>query len=173
MSLSFRPGMDRSGGGGHSVEMARMFGFRRDPKLDTPRGRAVPAAAEFVQARCGDAHFGRGLYLAATYIDIRCQCCRFAGYNDNRLAARLPNGATILMRGSRSWPTPNSNPSLMRRPTAGNSPESFPDRGRRVPGTEMRELVTTYPYIIRYRVMRNGLVRILRARHAAQQQTKP
>jgi plasmid stabilization system protein ParE len=56
---------------------------------------------------------------------------------------------------------------------AGNSLERFPHRGRRVPGTEMRELVTIYPYIIRYRVTRNGLVRILRVRHAAQQQTKP
>jgi toxin ParE1/3/4 len=56
---------------------------------------------------------------------------------------------------------------------AGNSLESFPHRGRRVLGTEMRELVTTYPHIIRYRVTREGLVRILRVRHAARQRIKP
>jgi hypothetical protein len=68
MLLGFRPGMDRSGGGGHSVEMARMCGFRRDPKLDTPRGRDVPAAAEFVRARCGDAPFGSRLKLLISYM---------------------------------------------------------------------------------------------------------
>ena len=42
---------------------------------------------------------------------------------------------------------------------AGDSLEHFPHRGRPVPRTEMRELVTDYPYIIRYRVTRDGTVR--------------
>jgi toxin ParE1/3/4 len=56
---------------------------------------------------------------------------------------------------------------------AGNSLESFPHRGRLALGTEMRESVTTSPYIIRYRVTREGLVRILRVRDAAQHRTNP
>jgi plasmid stabilization system protein ParE len=29
---------------------------------------------------------------------------------------------------------------------------TFPNRGRQVPGTTMRELISKYPYIIRYRI---------------------
>jgi toxin ParE1/3/4 len=43
----------------------------------------------------------------------------------------------------------------------GNSLEEFPHRGRSVPGTDIRELVTNYPYIIRYRIV-GSTVRILR-----------
>jgi toxin ParE1/3/4 len=56
---------------------------------------------------------------------------------------------------------------------AGNSLESFPHRGRLVPGTDMREIVTNYSYIIRYRVAGDGTVRILRVRHTARQPTDP
>lgn len=35
---------------------------------------------------------------------------------------------------------------------AGDSLESFPYRGRLVPGTQLRELTIIYPYIVRYRV---------------------
>jgi plasmid stabilization system protein ParE len=38
--------------------------------------------------------------------------------------------------------------------TAGDSLGQFPHRGRRVPGTNVCELVTAYPYIIRYRIVR-------------------
>ena len=55
---------------------------------------------------------------------------------------------------------------------AGNSLERYPHRGRPVPGTMMRELVTGYPYIIRYRVV-GDTVRILRVRHTARRPTKP
>ncbi len=54
---------------------------------------------------------------------------------------------------------------------AGDSLTSFPHRGRPVPRTEMRELVTTYPYVIRYRIVRDE-VRILRVRHTARRLTK-
>ncbi len=37
----------------------------------------------------------------------------------------------------------------------------------------MRELVTDYPYIIRYRVARDGTVRILRVRHMSRRPTNP
>jgi plasmid stabilization system protein ParE len=56
---------------------------------------------------------------------------------------------------------------------AGNGLENFPHRGRLVPGTEMREIVTNYSYIIRYRVARDGTVRILRVRHTARRPTNP
>jgi toxin ParE1/3/4 len=56
---------------------------------------------------------------------------------------------------------------------AGNSLENFPHRGRRVPGTDMREFVTNYSYIIRYRVARAGTVHILRLRHTARRPTRP
>jgi len=55
---------------------------------------------------------------------------------------------------------------------AGNSLVHFPHRGRIVPGTDARELVTAYPYIIRYRVVGNE-VRILRIRHTARRPTTP
>jgi addiction module RelE/StbE family toxin len=53
---------------------------------------------------------------------------------------------------------------------AGNSLAIFPYRGRQVPGTENRELLTIYPYIIRYRVV-GTVVRILRVRHTSRQPT--
>jgi plasmid stabilization system protein ParE len=49
---------------------------------------------------------------------------------------------------------------------AGDSLSDFPDRGRTVPGTALRELTVVYPYIIRHRVARDH-VRILRVRHGA------
>lgn len=49
---------------------------------------------------------------------------------------------------------------------AGDSLANFPHRGRPVPQTEWRELVTRYPYIIRYRITRDE-VRILRVRHTS------
>ena len=55
---------------------------------------------------------------------------------------------------------------------AGNSLVQFPHRGRVVPKTDMRELVTTYPYIIRYRVAGNVVV-ILRVRHTSRRPTNP
>jgi plasmid stabilization system protein ParE len=54
----------------------------------------------------------------------------------------------------------------------GNSLVNFPQRGRPVPGTNMRELVTAYTYIIRYRVERNKVI-ILRVRHTARRPTTP
>jgi plasmid stabilization system protein ParE len=54
---------------------------------------------------------------------------------------------------------------------AGDSLESFPYRGRSVPNSTMRELVTRYPYIIRYRIVRDT-VRILRIRHTSRSPTK-
>lgn len=56
---------------------------------------------------------------------------------------------------------------------AGNSLEHFPHRGRAVAGTRMRELVTDYRYIIRYRVTREGTVGILRIRHTSCRPTTP
>jgi toxin ParE1/3/4 len=55
---------------------------------------------------------------------------------------------------------------------AGDSLEKFPHRGRPAPGTDTRELVTAYPYIIRYRIIRNE-VRILRVRHTSRRPTNP
>jgi len=49
---------------------------------------------------------------------------------------------------------------------------NFPHRGRLVRNSDMREVMTSYPYIIRYRVMRDT-VRILRVRHMARQPTNP
>jgi addiction module RelE/StbE family toxin len=54
----------------------------------------------------------------------------------------------------------------------GNSLVNFPYRGRPVPGTDMRELVVSYPYIIRYRIVGNEVV-ILRVRHASRRPTNP
>ncbi len=55
---------------------------------------------------------------------------------------------------------------------AGNSLTVFPYRGRSVPGTDKRELVTIYPYVIRYRVV-GDVVRILRVRHVSRKPTTP
>jgi toxin ParE1/3/4 len=49
---------------------------------------------------------------------------------------------------------------------AGDSLAAFPDRGRPIAGTGVRELTIVYPYIIRYRVAADH-VRILRVRHGA------
>ena len=46
---------------------------------------------------------------------------------------------------------------------AGDSLAQFPHRGRFVPGSNLRELVTAYPYIGRYRIVRDT-VRILATR---------
>ncbi len=54
----------------------------------------------------------------------------------------------------------------------GLSLENFPHRGRPVPGTNMRELVSAYPYIIRYRVTDSEVI-ILRVRHGARRPTTP
>jgi toxin ParE1/3/4 len=54
----------------------------------------------------------------------------------------------------------------------GDSLEDFPHRGRPVLGTGLRELVSAYPYIIRYRVEGDRVV-ILRVRHAARRPTTP
>ena len=55
---------------------------------------------------------------------------------------------------------------------AGDSLALFPDRGRHVPGRTMREVMTAYPYIIRYRV-EGDTVFILRVRHASRRPTTP
>ena len=47
---------------------------------------------------------------------------------------------------------------------AGDSLESFPQRGRPVPGAHLREWALVYPYIIPYRTA-GDQVRILRVRH--------
>ena len=52
---------------------------------------------------------------------------------------------------------------------SGNSLQSFPHRGRPVPGTNKRELVTIYPYVIRYRIAGDD-VRILSVRHGSRRQ---
>jgi plasmid stabilization system protein ParE len=53
---------------------------------------------------------------------------------------------------------------------AGDSLADFAHRGRSVPNTDLRELVTAYPYIIRYRIARDE-VRMLRVRHTARRPT--
>jgi plasmid stabilization system protein ParE len=54
----------------------------------------------------------------------------------------------------------------------GDSLAHFPLRGRRVPGTALRELVSHYPYIIRYAIDGDTVV-ILRVRHSARRPTNP
>lgn len=54
----------------------------------------------------------------------------------------------------------------------GDGLSHFPHRGRPVPNSDMREVVTSYPDIIRYRVTRDA-VRILRVRHTARRPTNP
>ncbi len=49
---------------------------------------------------------------------------------------------------------------------------AFPHRGRAVPGTGLREVVTAYPYVMRYRVDGRRVV-ILRIRHSARRPTVP
>ena len=54
----------------------------------------------------------------------------------------------------------------------GDSLEHFPHRGRVVPRTNMRELISSYPYTIRYRIERDRVI-ILRVRHTARHPTTP
>lgn len=54
----------------------------------------------------------------------------------------------------------------------GNSLEHFPHRGRPVGTSDLRELVTSYPYIIRYRISGEAVV-ILRVRHGSRWPTDP
>jgi plasmid stabilization system protein ParE len=49
---------------------------------------------------------------------------------------------------------------------------NFPHRGRLVPKTDMRELVSVHPYIIRYRIDGDTVV-ILRVRHSSRRPTAP
>jgi toxin ParE1/3/4 len=55
---------------------------------------------------------------------------------------------------------------------AAESLVTLPNRGRPVPRTQMRDLVTTYPYIIRYQVIGEDVV-ILRIRHTSRRPTSP
>ncbi len=54
----------------------------------------------------------------------------------------------------------------------GDGLANFPHRGRPVRNSDMREVMTSYPYIIRYRVTPDTL-RILRVRHTARRPTTP
>jgi plasmid stabilization system protein ParE len=54
---------------------------------------------------------------------------------------------------------------------AGDGLAHFPRRGRPVAGTDMRELVASYPFIIRYRVNGDEVV-ILRVRHSTRRPTE-
>ena len=54
----------------------------------------------------------------------------------------------------------------------GDSLNRFPHRGRLVRKTSLRELVSTYPYVIRYAIDGNKVV-ILRVRHASRRPTNP
>ncbi len=54
----------------------------------------------------------------------------------------------------------------------GDSLQHFPYKGRQVRGTGMRELVSLYPYIIRYHIDGDTVV-ILRVRHTARRPTNP
>ena len=56
--------------------------------------------------------------------------------------------------------------------TAGDSLVNFAHRGRPVPGTQLRELVSVSPYIIRYRIAGDVVV-ILRIRHTSRRPTSP
>jgi toxin ParE1/3/4 len=69
------------------------------------------------------------------------------------------------------------NPSAAREVAAslkasGDSLGLFPHRGRAVPKTSFRELVSTYPYVIRYAIEGDTVV-ILRIRHTARRSTNP
>lgn len=52
---------------------------------------------------------------------------------------------------------------------ASESLADFPDRGRRVGSSDTRELIASYPYLVRYRITQ-GQVHILRVRHTARRQ---
>jgi plasmid stabilization system protein ParE len=55
---------------------------------------------------------------------------------------------------------------------AGYSLQHFPLRGRRVPGTDLRELVTSFSYLIRYLVA-GDVVEIVSIRHTSRRPTVP
>ncbi len=55
---------------------------------------------------------------------------------------------------------------------AGDGLANFPYRGRQVPNSDLRELVTAYPYVIRYRIEDDSVV-ILRVRHTSRRPTRP
>ncbi len=55
---------------------------------------------------------------------------------------------------------------------AANSLAHFPYRGRADFGTTMRELVTSYSYVIRYEIVADT-VHILRVRHTSRRPTNP
>ena len=55
---------------------------------------------------------------------------------------------------------------------AGDSLINFAYRGRPVPGTQMREMVSVSPYIIRYRIAGDEVI-ILRVRHSSRKPTTP
>ena len=80
---------------------------------------------------------------------------------------RYPRQCFVRIYGSLSL-VPN--PAAARRTAArvveaGNFLESFPERGRPI-GRNLRELVSVWPYIIRYRLADERVV-ILRVRHGA------
>lgn len=54
----------------------------------------------------------------------------------------------------------------------GESLNHFPHRGRLVRGTSFRELVSVYPYTIRYAIEGDTVV-ILRVRHTSRRHTNP
>ena len=54
----------------------------------------------------------------------------------------------------------------------GDSLNHFPQHGRPVRGTNMRELISTYPYINRYFIEGDTVV-ILRVRHTSRRLTTP
>jgi plasmid stabilization system protein ParE len=54
----------------------------------------------------------------------------------------------------------------------GNSLGAFPHRGRAIRGTAMREVVSVYPYTIRYMIDGTTVV-ILRVRHTSRRPTRP
>jgi toxin ParE1/3/4 len=49
---------------------------------------------------------------------------------------------------------------------------NFPHRGRAIPGTSLRDVMTAYPYIIRYRISGDTVI-ILRIRHTSRRPTNP
>lgn len=55
---------------------------------------------------------------------------------------------------------------------AGESLNHLPHRGRPVPGTIMRDVITSFPYVIRYAVVGNDVL-ILRIRHTSRRPTIP
>lgn len=54
----------------------------------------------------------------------------------------------------------------------GDGLANFPYRGRLVPGTDKREIISPYPYVIRY-CIDGDMVVILRVRHTSRRPTMP